>query len=90
MRVRLRHCKVLLIRVVMVVIVAIVVKRNAIEFLKWIRNFAHWGSEARVERHTLDLGGSYVYALAFLHIAEVGRFYAVALVRDNGWLHMTQ
>lgn len=71
-----------------VVIVAIVVKRDAIELLKRICNFAHGGSETRVEGHTLDLGGSNVYTLAFLHVSEIGCFYTLALVWDNGWLHM--
>lgn len=74
----------------LMVIVTVVVKCDAVELLKRIRNLAHGRGETRVERDALDLGGSDIYALALLDIAEVGCLNTSTLVRNNRWLHMTQ
>lgn len=39
----------------MVVVVAVVVEGDTVEFFKRISKLAHGRSETRVERHTLDL-----------------------------------
>lgn len=73
----------------MVVVVAIVVEGNAVEFFERICNLAHGCCETRVEGHTLHPRGSNVYALALLYIAEVRRLDALALVWDDGRFHVS-
>jgi hypothetical protein len=71
-----------------VVIVAVVMQSYAVELLKGVGKFAHWGSETRVKRDTFDLGGSDIHTVALLHVAEVRCFNTCALVRNDRGLHV--
>lgn len=73
-------------------VISLVVKRNAVELLKRIIQFAIGGCKARVHRDTLHFGSvsaANINTGALLDIAEVHRVRTgTALVRDHGWLHM--
>ena len=90
MRARLRQVDMCLIGIVVVMVVAIVVECDTVKFFKWIDNLTHWCRETRVQWYTLGPCGSDVYALTLLDIAEVGRLHALALMRDNGWFHVSK
>ena len=69
-------------------VITVVMQRDAVELLKGICDFSHGCSKTGVQRHTLDLRGADIDALAFLYVPEVRSLDATALVRDHGWLHM--
>ena len=73
-----------------VVVVAVVVQRDAVELLERIGNLAHGSRKARVQGHALDLGRPNVHTLALLDIPEVGCLDSVALVRNDRRLRVTQ
>jgi hypothetical protein len=87
MRIRALWCDVFV--AVMVMVVAIVMQGNAVELFKGVGKFTHGCSKARVKRHALNLGGSNVYTVALLDVAEVRGFDTCALVRNDRWLHVT-
>jgi len=73
-----------------VVIVAIMMQRNAIEFFKRVGKLAHRRREAGIEGNAFNSRRANVYALAFLDVAEIGRLDTSALVRDDRRLHVTK
>lgn len=73
-----------------VVIVTIVVQSHAVELFKWIRDFAHRGSETRVQWNALDFRYANVDALALFDVSEVGCLNTMALVRNNGRLRVAE
>lgn len=74
----------------MAVIVAIMVKSNAVELLKRIHNFAHGSCKTRVKRDALDSRSANVNTLALLDVSEVGCFDPMTLVWNNGRFRVTQ
>lgn len=71
-------------------VITIVVKSDAVEFLKRIRNLAHWRRKPRVQWHAFDLRGSNVDTLALFDIPEVGRLDTVTLVGNDGGFRVAQ
>lgn len=74
---------------VVVMVVSVVVKSDAVELFKRICNFTPWRSKTRVQRYALDPRGSNINTLGLLDISEVGRLYTLALVWDDGRLHVS-
>ena len=83
-------CVVLVVAYRVAVVIAVVVQSDAVELFEWIRNFTHGSSETRVQWDTFDFRHTDIYALALLDVPEVGCFYAVTLVGDDGWFRMAQ
>lgn len=79
-----------MVRVNGIVIIAVMMQRNAVELLEGVCNFTHGSSEAGIQRDALSFRRTDIDALTFFHIPEVGSFDAAALVRDHGRLHMAQ
>src|SRR5689334_4057818 len=74
----------------MAMIVAVVVKSDAVELLERIRNLPHWRRKARIQWHALDLRGSNVDTLTLLDVSEIGCLNAVTLVRNDGWFRVAE
>ena len=72
------------------VVIAVVVQSDAVELFEWICNLAHGSGKTRVQWHTLDFRHTNIYTLALLDVPEVGGFYALTLVGDDGWFRMAQ
>ena len=73
----------------LVLVIAVMMQSDTVEFFKWICNLAHRGCETRIQWNALDLCDSNVNTLAFLDIPEVGRLDALALMRNDGGLHVS-
>ena len=74
--------------VMVLVFVALVVQRYAVELQERICDLVSGRREAAIQRNTLHLGTGDVHAVGFLDVAEVGRFVALGLVGDDGRLHV--
>lgn len=74
---------------VVVVFVALVMEGDAVELEERIRNLTAGGGQSAIQRYSLDvLGPANVYALALLHVAEVGRLRRLGRVGNDGRLHV--
>ena len=80
-------------------VVAVVVERDAVEFLERICQLAAWRGEPAVEWHTLHatrrhgetlVRRAQIHAVALLDITEIDRVDAPSLRRDDGRLRMPQ
>lgn len=76
--------------VVAAVVVAIVVKSDAVELLKGINNFAHRCGKTRIQRDASCFRSTDIHTLAFLDVPKVRRLYSASLVWYDGRLRMPQ
>lgn len=74
--------------VMTVMVVAVVVQRDAVEVDKWIPNLDAGRVQATVKGHALEPGAADVDALALLDVAEVDRVDPAAGMGHNGRLHV--
>lgn len=72
----------------LMLVLIVMMQRNAVEFLEGIYQLSSWRSQIRVQWDSLDSAGTDVDARAFLDIAEVHGVDCATLMRDHGWLHM--
>ena len=72
------------------VIITFVMQRNAVEFQERILNLIAGCSQPAVKRDTLhSFGPTNIYAIALLHVAEVGGVVALGRVRHDRRLHVS-
>lgn len=74
----------------MMMVVPIVVQRDAVELFEWIRLFLSRRLQSAVQWHSLRLRRADIYTLTLLHVTEIDRVDAAALVWDDGWFRMPQ
>lgn len=76
--------------VVGIVLVALMVKRDAVELFEGIDHLTTGRGQTTIQRHALHRPGStQVHALTLLHVAEVDGINATALVRNDRGLHVS-
>lgn len=73
----------------MVMIVPVVMQRDAVEFAKRVAHFISWSRQPAVQWHALDSRSADIHTFALLDIPEVDRVDALGGVGYNGGFHVT-